>query len=82
VDIFLYCFKHFNIYTLSHLKWRINARSGIRTHEANATDLKSVPFDQRQGEGHRQRQLEGQGQGRGQGRGRGITFDRSGIRAL
>jgi hypothetical protein len=21
------------------------ARSGIRTHEANATDLKSVPFD-------------------------------------
>ena len=22
-----------------------DARSGIRTHEANATDLKSVPFD-------------------------------------
>ena len=23
----------------------VDARSGIRTHEANATDLKSVPFD-------------------------------------
>jgi hypothetical protein len=55
---------------------------GFEPPKRVATDLKSVPFDQRQGEGHRQRQLEGQGQGRGQGRGRGITFDRSGIRAL
>ena len=34
-----------------HTAWRrtilcsIHARCGIRTHEANATDLKSVPFD-------------------------------------
>jgi hypothetical protein len=29
-----------------NIKFYINARSGIRTHEASAVDLKSTPFDQ------------------------------------
>ena len=33
-----------NHYTMRPQKTN-SARSGIRTHEANATDLKSVPFD-------------------------------------